>query len=143
MTTTETEQMYRDIEAHAKAAWDYVEEYLKKALGGMQLTDAQRRMTQHAVLAAYKCSFLTKDSKSEVKSFQATLDERGDLRVVVEVGMVGDEGTMAACLCRYHRQFWVSRRGGLVTYLSTKRGLKHRRHEGRAALRHIGSLTAE
>jgi len=44
--------------------------------------------------------------------------------VRVETGRIGDEGTLAAALCRQHGHFIVGQRGGIVSMESTfgKRG---------------------
>jgi hypothetical protein len=42
------------------------------------------------------------------------------LSLAIEVGQKGDEGTMAAMLCRTRVQVFIGRHGGLTTYLGDK-----------------------
>jgi hypothetical protein len=51
----------------------------------------------------------------EVKKFEVTHFPDCPLTfVVVEVGMVGDEGTMASALCRDYRHIVIGKEGGLT-----------------------------
>jgi hypothetical protein len=42
---------------------------------------------------------------------------RRHLRVIIEVGRKGDEGTMAAIFCRDRVQFWIGRGGQVFTFI--------------------------
>lgn len=63
--------------------------------------------------------FLTKGylNNYEVKELKVTTSEDWkDVLVSIEVGRVGDEGTMAELICRDHYQFFIGPRGGMFYY---------------------------
>lgn len=45
----------------------------------------------------------------------------GDVSLVIVEGMVGDEGTMAAVICRTYSHIFIGRRGGIYVYIGDKR----------------------
>lgn len=63
--------------------------------------------------------FLTKgySSSYEVKELEVTTSEVWkDVLVSIEIGRVGDEGTLAELICRDHYQFFIGPRGGMFYY---------------------------
>lgn len=63
--------------------------------------------------------FLTKGylNNYEVKKLKVTTSENWKhVFVSLEIGMVGDEGTMAEIVCRDHYQFFIGPRGGMFYY---------------------------
>lgn len=58
----------------------------------------------------------------EIKEYEVE-DYKQFISVVAEVGMVGDEGTLASLLCRYRVHLFVGKRGG-ITYSATSRNGK-------------------
>jgi len=63
--------------------------------------------------------FLTKGylNDYEVKELEVTTSEDWkDVLVSLEIGMAGDEGTMAELICRDHYQFFIGPRGGMFYY---------------------------
>ncbi len=64
----------------------------------------------------------------EIKEFKVEAqDYNDDVCVTLEVGMVGDEGTLAASLARDRWLFWVGPRGGMKSYIWTESGTKKTR----------------
>ena len=58
----------------------------------------------------------------EWEVYESKITENKDfVSVVAEVGMVGDEGTMAEIFCRYRVHIFVGQRGGLTYPASNKR----------------------
>lgn len=64
-------------------------------------------------------------AKYEVKSEDWRYTDYGTLVLCITIGRKGDEGTMAACLCRNHWQVFIGRKGGCMCF-DSKRGRKGR-----------------
>lgn len=62
------------------------------------------------------------DSDYEIKTFEVKETDYGVVWVSVETGMKGDEGTMAAVICRTYRHIGIGKRGGLFAYGKKPRG---------------------
>lgn len=56
----------------------------------------------------------------EVKKFEMTEDEYGTVRILAEVGSVGDEETLAAIYCRDKVHVFIGKRGGIFYYDNKK-----------------------
>ena len=62
-----------------------------------------------------------KISKYEFKRWEVTATDYGTLWVTSEVGLIGDEGTIAEALARTLRHIHIGKRGGLSTYADSKK----------------------
>lgn len=133
MTRDEMNALYAKLNEQAKAEYAAVEAAKEAALAGRVLSDRQSRMVTEALRRLFQCSSLNDASSAEFKKLEVEMDDRGCLRVVAEVGRKNDEGTVASVFCRYHKQFWVTKRGGIHAY-------SKRMVYGRAALKYIGSM---
>ncbi len=80
----------------------------KRLEGSSPLTQSQL----DAITRIQQDRLLGQGTGYEVKEFRLTNLGRC-VSVVVTVGRKGDEGTMAAVLCRYRGHFFVGRRGGI------------------------------
>jgi hypothetical protein len=60
--------------------------------------------------------------KNEFKRFEASLQEWGGVFVVCEIGLVGDEGTMASIFARDSSHGFIGKRGGISAMQDTANG---------------------
>lgn len=74
-----------------------------------EMTTSQRIAYQNVI------DSITFRGMYEVKEAELT-NMHGDVFVSITVGAPGDEGTMAAALCRDYYNFFIGRRGGLFQY---------------------------
>ena len=72
-------------------------------------------------------SFSYSKGEYEIKEYKIT-DCETFLSVVLEVGMIGDEGTMAQIFCRDRVHLFIGKKGG-ITYPTSKRR-KTKRFDG-------------
>lgn len=66
-------------------------------------------------------SYDRNELSTEIKRLEIEETTYGALTVVIETGLIGDEGTMNEYVSRNYRHFFVGPKGGLSTYKSTKR----------------------
>ena len=84
---------------------------------------------QERAVAALKEKFLGFYGYPETKEFKAEKIEEihgGVLYVMLEVGMKGDEGTLASLLCRNTLSVLIGKRGGYYNYSNSKSHYKVR-----------------
>lgn len=110
--TTETQSMQQWQEFRR---WVYALQYgvAHEALEAVapQLTEQQLNAACGAVGRFAECKMY--GTNYELKRISATVGASGTLYVQATVGMVNDEGTMAAALCRNSMHIAVGKRGGV------------------------------
>lgn len=82
--------------------------------------------TQEIKLEMLKRDFLNdfnRNGNHEIKQFEVT-DLDKVVMVFIEVGLIGDEGTMASILCRNTAMFNIGQRGALRHYNKATRNFK-------------------
>ena len=95
------------------------------------MTKAQERAVERIRRQAKQDLFF--GDKCEFKLFE--VDENPYfVSVVVEVGMIGDEGTLASAFCRYHCQLFIGKRGGIRYPYHGRKGWTYRRFTGGSML---------
>lgn len=78
------------------------------------MTEAQERTLNEIKKQIAYFDFYNNPDGYEIKEWtEYEPHENGSFMVTFTTGMKGDEGTLASCLCRKHRIFWVGVRGGL------------------------------
>ena len=55
------------------------------------------------------------------------------ISMVIEVGAIGDEGTMAAIFCRQRAHVFIGPKGGCYTYTRSRRNGEHIRYDDSAS----------
>lgn len=86
------------------------------------MNKAQERTVERIRREVFETFDLSKgEGKYEMKEFRVSENEYF-VSVCAEVGMVGDEGTLAAVLCRYNVQIFVGKRGGMRYPITKKNG---------------------
>lgn len=73
---------------------------------------------------SHKKDFTLESSRYEFKEFEVKDHGCGYISLYSVVGLKGDQGTMAACICRTYRQIFIGKRGGVHTYDNQKKGGK-------------------
>ena len=58
----------------------------------------------------------------EIKEEEISEMGYGIVQMVIEVGMIGDEGTMAEVVCRSRAQVFIGPKGGCYTYSKARSG---------------------
>ena len=86
------------------------------------MTDGQAKALCRVLKMAETFDFSHGKGEYEIKEYEVK-DCEYFLSVVIETGMVGDEGTMASILCRNRVHLFIGKRGG-ITYPCYKNG-KH------------------
>ena len=66
----------------------------------------------------------------EIKEYEVHRSEYGTLSVIVEEGLIGDEGTMAQIFCRNRIHVFIGIRGGITFYPWKSRSYKGRPYRG-------------
>lgn len=96
----------------------------RRTLTREDLTPAQLATLDHVVQGVLRKNDLGQPGRTEVKRLEISEAWGGSAFVVLEVGMVSDEGTMASVFCRDYRHLWIGKRGGIE--LLNPRGVKKR-----------------
>ena len=95
------------------------------------MTKAQERAIERIKRQAKRDLFFGEEY--EFKIFEVTENEYF-VSVVLEVGMIGDEGTLAALICRDHCHLFVGKRGGIRYPYHGRKGWTYRRFTGGSML---------
>jgi hypothetical protein len=82
--------------------------------------------TQERVVEQIKTYILINDCHKyspdyEIKQFDVEQTSYGKVMVYAVSGRTGDDGTLAACLCRKHRQIFIGPKGGVKAYGAKRR----------------------
>lgn len=93
------------------------------------MTKAQERKIEVLKNMAIDTLFYGKDkSKYEFKRFEVkNVFDTNIVEVIIETGLVGDEGTMAAIYARDYCQLFIGTKGGVTYYPSHKVDKKMRK----------------
>ena len=81
------------------------------------MTNSQQRVITEIKTRLPYFDFYSSDDY-EIKEFEVT-DYDSFVSVYIVTGMINDEGTMAACLCRKYRHGFIGKKGGL-SYMNGK-----------------------
>ncbi len=77
------------------------------------MTKAQEKTLNEIKREIPRFDFYGAPDMYEIKEWEESELENGVLMVSFITGMKDDEGTLAACLCRKYRVFWIGVRGGV------------------------------
>jgi hypothetical protein len=145
-------EMYARVENYARAEHAVAVENQTIASNAMDvaqveanlfLTDAQKDTAVYAIASSLRKISLGRTGKAQIKSLTLVPVSRGTVQVNVTTGSVTDEGTMAAVFCREHESFFVTPRGGISVYKSTKRTAKgYTALHGKAARSYISTYAS-
>ena len=85
------------------------------------MTEKQARALYRILKGAETFDYSRGAGTYEIKEYKVEETEYF-LSVVLEVGMIGDEGTMAQVFCRDRVHLFVGKRGGITYPVTNKRG---------------------
>lgn len=87
------------------------------------MTKLQQNTIEQIKKAIPRFDFYGHPESYEIKKWEVVdeQEEWGRVIVYVETGRVNDEGTLAEAICRKHRQIFIGRRGGCLSYKYSKR----------------------
>lgn len=91
----------------------------------VDLTPSQRRTIQRIMYSGWQEAAgnqLQFYRSHEVKRFEISRTDYGQVMVVAEFGRKEDEGTMASVFCRERGQFFIGSHGGLTFYREARDG---------------------
>ena len=86
------------------------------------MTNAQKKAIKYLRREVTRLHSYGEDTKYEFKKFEVE-EFTWAVSVVTEFGMVDDEGTMAAHLCRDYRHFFIGKRGGIKLMNGKKKNI--------------------
>lgn len=94
--------------------------------GDVELSRRQAWAIERAVNQCWEYDTHGNAVGHEYKEFRiAPLGTSGIVVVYLHTGMKGDEGTAASIFCRYRRQIFVGKRGGITAYGKHGKKLKN------------------
>lgn len=114
------EMMERQI-AEGKHRREQAEAILQTVVFPEGMNKKQQKAMKNIIMEIPTFDFYGSDNY-EVKEIRMDVQEYGSVYVVIETGMIDDEGTLASCLCRKRRTFWIGKKGG-ITVLNSKYNL--------------------
>ena len=109
--------------ARAKAREAFLAETMAKVT--VPMTPSQRRMVEGAVINIFDLDMGACPNDHELKEFRVErlAEDSSTLVFVSVVGLLKDEGSMAAVFARDRRHFFIGSKGGLSAYDSKGRRL--------------------
>lgn len=97
----------------------------------MAITNLQAQALCRILKMAESFDYSRGNGRYEIKQYDVK-EFPTFLSVVIEVGMTGDEGTLASVICRDRAHVFVGKRGGITYYPTTSKSkdMKARRMKG-------------